>query len=75
MKLSIKPLLPRTARVDVGGLCADGPDPILYRLGDELRAFSERMCEGTPRRINKSEIPSMTSMDLSRRDTRMARHL
>src|SRR5205814_2853338 len=32
------------------------------------------MCSGTPRRMNRSESTSMTSIDLSRRDTRMARH-
>ena len=32
-------VLPRAARCDVGGLCADGGDPLLHRLGDELRAI------------------------------------
>src|SRR2546421_563429 len=32
------PVLPRAARGDVGGLCADRADPILYRLGDEFGA-------------------------------------
>src|ERR1700738_3386917 len=32
------------------------------------------MCSGTPRRMNRSDNRSMTSIDLSRRDTRMARH-
>src|SRR3954453_12067535 len=36
--------------------------------------LSERMCSGTPRRMNRSESTSMTSIDLSRRATRMARH-
>src|SRR5438552_9349966 len=31
-------VLPWTARGDVGGLCADGADPILHGLGDKLRA-------------------------------------
>ena len=31
-------VFPWTARGDVGGLCADGGDPILHGLGDELRA-------------------------------------
>src|SRR3982074_2293544 len=34
-----EPVLPRTARRDVGGLCADGADPLLHRLGNELRAI------------------------------------
>src|SRR5262245_28555695 len=32
-------VLPRTAWRDVGGLCSDGADPLLYRLGNELRAI------------------------------------
>src|ERR1700751_1557279 len=31
-------VLPWAARRDVGGLCADCADPLLHRLGDELRA-------------------------------------
>jgi len=34
-----KAVLPRTARRDVGGLCSDGADPLLHRLGNELRAI------------------------------------
>src|SRR3954471_12581689 len=36
--------------------------------------LSERICPGTPRRMKRSESASMTSMDLSLRATRMARH-
>src|SRR5918994_2181709 len=36
--------------------------------------LSERMWPGTPRRMNKSESTSMTSMALSLRATRIARH-
>ena len=32
-----KPVLPRAARGDVGGLCADAADPLLHRRGDKLR--------------------------------------
>src|SRR5437879_10092488 len=64
-----EPVLPWTARRDVGGVCSDGTDPLLHRLGNELRAISERTCPGTPRRMNRSESTSMTSVDLSRRDT------
>ena len=32
-------VLPRTAWRDVGGLCSDGADPLLYRLSNELRAI------------------------------------
>ena len=31
-----KAVLPWAARRDVGGFCADGRDPVLNRLGDEL---------------------------------------
>src|SRR5258708_33766892 len=31
-----KAVLPRAARRDVAGLCADCADPILHRLGDDL---------------------------------------
>ena len=34
-----EPVLPRTARRDVGGLCADGADPLLQRCGDEFRTI------------------------------------
>jgi hypothetical protein len=30
-------ILPRAPRLDVGGLCADGGDPVLNRLCNELR--------------------------------------
>src|SRR5437763_2301763 len=43
-------------------------------LATDSGPLSERMCSGTPRRMNRSESTSMTSIDLSRRDTRMARH-
>src|SRR5258708_4048671 len=36
--------------------------------------LSDRICPGTPRKMNRSESTSMTSIDFSRRDTRMARH-
>src|SRR5205085_4357218 len=38
-------------------------------LASQLRTLSERICPGTPRRMNRSESTSMTSIDLSRRDT------
>src|SRR4030088_3189906 len=34
-----KPVLPGPARRDVGGLCPDGTDPLLHRLGNELRTI------------------------------------
>src|SRR5437762_2828393 len=64
-----EPVLPRTARRDVGGLCSDGTDPLLHRLGNELRAIIGTNMPGTPRRMNRSESTSITSIDLSRRDT------
>src|SRR5437762_9614385 len=39
IKTLAEPVLPRTARRDVGGLCSDGADPLLHRLGNELRAI------------------------------------
>src|SRR3954470_22744020 len=69
-----KAVLPWAARRDVGGLRADGADPLLHRFGNELRAIVGTDVLGTPRRMNRSESTSMTSIDLSRRETRMARH-
>src|SRR5438874_1137756 len=63
-----EPVLPRTARRDVGGLCSDGADPLLHQATNS-GPLSERICPGTPRRMNRSESTSMTSIDLSRRDT------
>src|SRR3954452_20741049 len=67
-------VLPWAARRDVGGLRADGTDPLLHRFATNSGPLSERICSGTPRRMNRSDSTSMTSIDLSRRDTRMARH-
>jgi hypothetical protein len=33
-------ILPRAPRLDVGGLCADGGDPVLNRLCNELGAVA-----------------------------------
>src|SRR5947208_3390441 len=41
-------VLPWTARGDVGGLCADGADPILHGLGDKLRAVVGTDVLGNP---------------------------
>ena len=35
-------IFPWAARGDVGGLRADGADPLLHRLGDELRAIAHQ---------------------------------
>src|SRR5215207_4583182 len=67
-------ILPRAARSDVGGLGSDRRDPLLDGLGDELRAIVGADWPGTPRRMNKSESTSMTSMALSLRATRIAKH-
>jgi len=34
-------VFPGAGRLDVGGLCADGCDPLPHRLGDELRAVCD----------------------------------
>src|SRR5437763_12562737 len=41
-------VLPRTARGNVGGLCADSADPILHGFGDELRAVVGTNVLGNP---------------------------
>ena len=66
-------VLPRAAGRDVGRLGTDGGDPFLHGLGDELGPLSERMCPGTPRRMNRSDSTSITSMAFSLRATRIAR--
>src|SRR5437763_12267809 len=54
-----KAVFPRAAGSDVGGLRSDRTDPLLHGFGDELRPLSERMCSGTPRRMNRSDSTSM----------------
>ena len=68
------PVLPRRARSDVGGLGADRRDPLLHRFGHELGAIVGPYVARDPRRMNRSESTSMTSIALSVRSTRMARH-
>ena len=67
-------VLPGAARRDVGGLGADSPDPVLHGLGDELRPIVGANMPGTPRRMNRSDSTSITSIDLSLRSMRIARH-
>src|SRR5436190_8188106 len=67
-------VLPRAAGGDVSGLRPDAPIHSCTAVATNSGPLSERMCSGTPRRMNRSDKTSMTSMDLSRRDTRMARH-
>src|ERR687883_664022 len=69
-----KAVLPRTARRDVSGLRADRADHSCTALATNSGPLSERMCSGTPRRMNRSDSTSMTSIELSRRDARMPRH-
>src|SRR5262245_28196560 len=67
-------VLPRTAPLDVGSLGIDSGDPSLDGLGDELGPLSDRTCPGTPRRMKRSDRTSITSIALSLRATRIARH-
>src|SRR6187455_3297124 len=67
-------VLPRAARLDERGLGADSCNPLSHSLGDELRPLSERTWPGTPRRMNRSDRASMTSVELSLRSMRIARH-
>ena len=59
------PVLPRAAGFDVGGLGADCGNPLLHRLGHELRSMSDRMCPGTPRRMKRSDRTPIISTALS----------
>src|SRR6187549_318226 len=67
-------VLPGTARCNIGGPCADGSDPVLHGLGDELGSIVGTDVPGNTRRMKRSDSASMTSMDLSLRATRIARH-
>src|SRR5712672_2988312 len=64
-----EPVLPRTARRDVGVFAPTAPIHSCTALATNSGPLSERICPGTPRRMNRSESTSMTSIDLSRRDT------
>ena len=59
-------VLPGTAWFDVSGLGSHGCNPLADSLGDEPGPLSERMCPGIPRRMNRSESASITSVDLIR---------
>src|SRR3954468_16931705 len=67
-------ILPRAARSDVGGLGSNAEIHSWTALAMNSGPLSERMWPGTPRRMNKSESTSMTSMALSLRATRIAKH-
>src|SRR6187200_554764 len=67
-------VLPRAAWCDVGGLCTDRCDPLLHSLGHEPGPLSDLIWPGVPRRMNRSDSTSITSMALSLRATRIARH-
>ena len=43
-------VIPRAARLDERGLCADGRDPLPHGLGDELRAVARREGRNLSRR-------------------------
>lgn len=65
-------VLPWAAGRDVGSLRPDSCDPVLDCLGDDSEPLPERMCSGTPRRMNRSDRTSMTSVGLSLRSMRIA---
>src|SRR6516162_11067231 len=67
-------VLPRAARRDVGGLRADSADPFLHRFGNKFRTIIGADVLRHAAQENRSESRSMTSIDVSRRETRMARH-
>src|SRR3954462_12486149 len=69
-----KAVLPWAARRDVGGLRADAADPLLHRFGNELRAIvgTDVLRDATQNEQIGKHIDE--SIDLSRCETRMARH-
>src|SRR5262245_27278578 len=67
-------VLPRTAPLDIGNFGADSGDPSLDSLGDELRSVVGPDVTGNAAQMNRSERTSMTSIALSLRATRIARH-
>src|SRR5215470_2585346 len=67
-------VLPRAAPLDVGGLGTGSRDPFLHGLGDELRSIVGPDVSGNARRMNRSDRTSITSIALSLRATRIARH-
>src|SRR5215210_656237 len=69
------PVLPRRAPLDVRRLGPNRGDPFLNCFGHELRSIVRPdVARHALAEMNKSESTSMTSMALSLRSTRMARH-
>src|SRR5947208_3555592 len=66
-------VLQGTAGRDVGRLGATAPIHSRTAVATNSGPLWERMCPGTPRRMNRSDSTSMTSMALSLRATRIAR--
>src|SRR5215469_13017100 len=67
-------ILPRAAGGDVCRLCADRGDQLPHCRGEELRPIIGAKVSGRVAQNEQAERRSITSIDLSRRATRMARH-
>jgi hypothetical protein len=69
-------VLPWAAALDVSGLCPNpnSSNPVLHSLGDEPRAVVGADIPRMPRMMNGSDKTSITSIALSLRATRIARH-
>jgi hypothetical protein len=67
-------VLPRTAGFNIKRLGFQPCEPVTHDPDRHLRAFSDRMCSGTPRSSITSAIVSMTPKLLRQRATLIARH-
>jgi len=67
-------VLPWAASFNVGGPCTDGSDPVLHGFGDELGSVVGADVFRDATQDEEIDIRSITSMDLSLRATRIARH-
>ena len=67
-------VLPGASGLDERGPGSHRGDPLSHGLGDELGTIVRTDWPGTPRRMKRSDRTSMTSVDLSLRSTRIARH-
>src|SRR4029453_10732442 len=74
LKRSMKPFAHGLPRAMWAVLAPTAAIQSCTALAMNAGAWAERMCRATPRRMNRSASGSMTSMDLSRRETPMARH-
>ncbi len=67
-------VLPWTARLDVAVFAPMAAIHSLTVVAMNSGPLSDRMWAGTPRKMNRSDRTSMTSVDRSFRSTRMTRH-